>query len=54
MNGEFRFDGVPPGVYYLNIRGEVNTAPYELVGRELFLPVGEVLRPHFFEVKPVQ
>lgn len=50
-SGRFRFDGIPPGVYYLSVEGEVDGVIYEIIDEEVFLPAGEVLSPHFFEVK---
>lgn len=51
-NGQFRFDGIPPGVYYLSIEGEVEGELYQLLDREMFLPVGEIVKTPFFVVQP--
>lgn len=54
VNGAFRFEGIPPGVYTLSVIGEIEGVLFGIEAEELLLPVGERVTPVFYRIDPLE
>ena len=54
LNGAFRFEGLPPGLYTLSVNGEIEGVLFGIEAEEVLLPVGERVTPMFYRLDELE
>ena len=54
LNGAFRFEGLPPGLYTLSVNGEIEGVLFGIEAEEVLLPVGERVTPMFYRLDQLE